>query len=167
MFGRQDNTNTSGFNDTSNQDSSINDLVNDLNQSSDTNLQPPQPPSPRVPFMPIPTPPHEDSLPDPVTDQPDHLLEPTDNDSSTPSSSLVGLKAQALDQLYPIVHTLKLSPEEHFKLLMSMIHVTDNQELLSEAYETAQKIEDETVKAQALLDIVNEINYFTNSPSVK
>ena len=44
---------------------------------------------------------------------------------------------------------------------MMMIQASDNQELIKTAYEAAQAIPDEKVKAQALLDIVNEINYFT------
>ncbi len=41
-----------------------------------------------------------------------------------------------------------------------MIKASDNQDLINEAYENAQKITDEKVKAEALLNIVNEINYF-------
>jgi hypothetical protein len=33
--------------------------------------------------------------------------------------------------------------------------------LVKEAYETAQKITDEKVRAEALLAVINEINYFT------
>ena len=77
------------------------------------------------------------------------------------SGELSDLKRQALEQLSPLVHKLDQSPEDKYKTLMMMIQASDNQELLKEAYDTAQKIEDETVKAQALLNIVNEINYFT------
>jgi hypothetical protein len=44
---------------------------------------------------------------------------------------------------------------------MMMIQASDDQSLLSEAYEAAEKISDEKDRAQALLDVVNEINYFT------
>jgi hypothetical protein len=37
----------------------------------------------------------------------------------------------------------------------------DNHELIHTAYEAAKKIANEKERAQALLDIVNEINYFT------
>jgi hypothetical protein len=43
-----------------------------------------------------------------------------------------------------------------------MIQASDNQALVKDAYDAAQKITDEKTKAQALLDIVNEINYFTH-----
>ena len=44
---------------------------------------------------------------------------------------------------------------------MMMIQASDNQDLVKDAFEAAQKISDEKEKAQALLDVVNEINYFT------
>ena len=44
---------------------------------------------------------------------------------------------------------------------MMMIQASDDESLIKTAYESAQLIEDEKVKAQALLDIINEINYFT------
>lgn len=47
---------------------------------------------------------------------------------------------------------------------MMMIQASDNQNLIQSAYEAAHKITDENVKAQALLDVVNEINYFTHQP---
>ena len=45
---------------------------------------------------------------------------------------------------------------------MMMIQASDDKSLVPKAYEAANSIEDEKVKAQALLDIINEINYFTN-----
>jgi hypothetical protein len=44
---------------------------------------------------------------------------------------------------------------------MMMIQASDNHNLIKVAYEAAQKISNEKERAQALLDIVNEINYFT------
>jgi hypothetical protein len=40
-----------------------------------------------------------------------------------------------------------------------MIQASDDKSMISSAYQIAQKITDEKAKAQALLDIVNEINY--------
>jgi hypothetical protein len=42
-----------------------------------------------------------------------------------------------------------------------MIQAADNKDLIKVAYEAAQAITDEKIKAQALLDVINEINYFT------
>jgi hypothetical protein len=44
---------------------------------------------------------------------------------------------------------------------MMMIQASDDQSLLKTAYEAAQAITDEKARAQALLDVINEINYFT------
>lgn len=82
-------------------------------------------------------------------------------DDSGDSHDLIDLKQQALSQLTPIVGHLDQTPEEKFRTLMMMIQATDDQSMLKEAYDTAQKITDEKTKAQALLDVVNEINYFT------
>ncbi len=80
------------------------------------------------------------------------------------SDDLLALKQQALQQLEPLVGHLEQSPEEKFRTTMMMIQSTDNQALLTSAYETAQTITDDKVRAQALLDVVNEINYFTQHP---
>ncbi|HVC36733.1 MAG TPA: hypothetical protein VNE40_04825 [Candidatus Dormibacteraeota bacterium] len=84
------------------------------------------------------------------------VLPPSAND-------LLDIKQQALQQLTPLVGHLEQTPEEKFRTTMMMIQAADNQSLLKTAYETAQKITDEKARAQALLDIVNEINYFTHS----
>lgn len=92
-------------------------------------------------------------------------LTPQDNGSaSAPNTDqLLDIKQQALQQLTPLVGHLEQSPEEKFRTTMMMIQASDNHELVSVAYEAAQQITDEKVRAQALLDIVNEINYFTQS----
>lgn len=85
----------------------------------------------------------------------------SNGDESTVSHELIDIKQQALGQLSPLVDHLEQAPHERFHTLMMMIQATDDQTLVKEAYEAAQQIEDEKVRAQALLDIVNEINYFT------
>lgn len=76
-------------------------------------------------------------------------------------SELNSIKDQALDQLYPMFDHLDLSPSERFRTIMMIIQATDNRDMIKSAYEAANKITDEKEKAQALLDIVNEINYFS------
>ena len=44
---------------------------------------------------------------------------------------------------------------------MMLIQASDNSSLIKDAYAAANEIPDEKVRAQALLDVVNEINYFT------
>lgn len=74
---------------------------------------------------------------------------------------LLNIKQQALQQLSPLVGHLDQTPEEKFHTTMMMIQASDNQSLVKDAYEAANAITDEKTRAQALLDIINEINYFT------
>jgi hypothetical protein len=87
---------------------------------------------------------------------PTSIAEPAD-----PTNDLIDLKSKALHQLAPLIDQLDQSPEEKFRTTMMMIQASDNQALIKDAYEAAQAIPDEKAKAQALLDVVNEINYFT------
>lgn len=80
--------------------------------------------------------------------------------SSNPAD-LLSIKQDALKQLSPLVDHLNQTPEERFRTMMMMIQAADNDALIKPAYEAAQSITDEKVRAQALLDIINEINYFT------
>ncbi len=76
-------------------------------------------------------------------------------------NTLLDIKQQALQQLSPLVGHLEQTPEEKFRTTMMMIQAADNQDLLKAAYDAAQAITDEKARAQALLDVINEINYFT------
>jgi hypothetical protein len=76
---------------------------------------------------------------------------------------LAGMKQQALDHLEPLVGHLDQSPEESFKTTMMMIQANDNHTLLEKALEEAKKIEDDKTRANAMLDIINEINYFSQT----
>lgn len=77
------------------------------------------------------------------------------------SGDLADLQKQAISELAPILGKLDLSNEDKFNTTMMMVQATDNKALLKDAHEAAKAIEDEKVRAQALLDIINEINYFT------
>ncbi|HSX34225.1 MAG TPA: hypothetical protein VLF62_01100 [Candidatus Saccharimonadales bacterium] len=86
---------------------------------------------------------------------------PMGDDPIGGGEDLLQIKQQALQQLSPLVGHLDQTPEEKFRTTMMMIQASDNQELIKDAYTAAQSIEDEKTRAQALLDIINEINYFT------
>jgi len=86
----------------------------------------------------------------------------TDATSDAPDSSLASIKQQALGELSPLVEHLDQSPEEKFRITMMLIQASDDQELIPKAYTIAKQISNESKRAQALLDVVNEINYFTN-----
>ena len=97
----------------------------------------------------------------PTTAVPDFSA-PVAKPAAAPSTDdLLDIKQSALQQLSPLVSQLDQTPEEKFRTTMMMIQAADDQSLIKTAYEAAQQITDEKAKAQALLDIVNEINYFT------
>jgi hypothetical protein len=77
------------------------------------------------------------------------------------NQDLTAIKQQVITELSPLIDKLDQTPQDRFRTLMMMIQATDNQTLIEAAYEAAHNIDDEKNKAQALLDILNEINYFT------
>lgn len=84
-----------------------------------------------------------------------------------PNEDLIEIKKEALQKLAPLVDKLDQTPEEKFKTLMMLIQASDNPQFVKVAFETADKIPDENTRAQALLDVVNEINYFTQPKDKK
>ena len=76
-------------------------------------------------------------------------------------AKLADMKQQALSHLEPLADHLDGTPEETFKTTMMMIQANDNHTLLEKALNAAKEIEDDKARAQAMLDIVNEINYFS------
>lgn len=106
----------------------------------------------------------------PITDEVNEKETSSAKTSSTPKASddeLLHIKVEALHDLSPLVDQLDLDPEEKFKTVMMLIQTSDDKALIPEAYELAKKISDKKVKAQALLDVVNEINYFTHQDEAK
>lgn len=105
----------------------------------------------------------EEAVVAPVSD-PAPAVEPV---FSTPAmsaadSGLESIKNDALNELRPLVDKLNLSAQEKFDTYLLIIRSTDDTTLLSPAFEAARAITDETAKAQALLDVVKEIDYLSN-----
>lgn len=91
------------------------------------------------------------------------LTPPSQVDKPAAADDLLAIKQQALQSLQPLVSHLDQNPEEKFKTTMMMIQATDDQSLLKDALEAAKSISDDKERAQALLDVINEINYFTQN----
>jgi hypothetical protein len=125
---------------------------------NDAPVPPPAAPAEAAQTLP-PSPPPQDT---PVAPTTDVAPAPT---APTGSGDLLDLKQEALQSLQPLVSHLEQSPEEKFKTTMMLIQATDNSALVRQAYEAANQITDEKTRAQALLDVVNEINYFTHKNS--
>ena len=150
MFGQHDD------------DQKQNDYNNVFNPVQDNGFGDTPAPAPGAPIGPI------------TDDQPTTNVSATDpaQDLSTPeitehaaadvpTDDLLEIKQGALQELSPLVGHLEQSPEEKFRTTMMMIQASDDHTLIKTAYEAAKGISDEKARAQALLDVVNEINYFT------
>ena len=82
---------------------------------------------------------------------------------SVTDSDLAPIKNEAINELRPLVDKLDLPAEEKFDTYLLLLRSTDDRTLIAPAYAAAQVIADEARKAQALLDIIKEIDYLTNS----
>lgn len=158
-----------------------NDDISTVNPTLDSGSTPAVPaPTTDTPTADIPTPVADTPVPEVATETPAPVPEPVVTPAVEPTTTpttddaksdeapasledteLLSLKEQAIKELAPLLDQLDQSPEEKFKTTMMMIQATDNADLVKGAHEAAAKITDEKVRAQALLDIVNEINYFT------
>lgn len=97
-----------------------------------------------------------------------------DTESSAPvdaapdiNPELIDIRDHALEELEPLLDKLNLPPEDKFRAIMMILQAKDDQSLVKMAYETAHAIEDDEVRARALYDIVNEVNYFTQPPEAQ
>jgi hypothetical protein len=86
---------------------------------------------------------------------------------SPDKNHLASLKQQALEHLEPLADHVEGTPEEMFKTTMMMIQANDNHTLLEKALEAAKKIEDDKIRAKAMLDVINEINYLSQDNSAE
>lgn len=118
--------------------------------------------------------------PDPVaTDQSDEpatdITKPTTPEPVTPTPAVSApapataadpaldtIKQTALNELRPLVDKLDVSPEEKFDTYLLLLRSTDDKTLIAPAHDAAVAIIDEARRAQALLDIIKEIDYFSN-----
>jgi hypothetical protein len=92
-----------------------------------------------------------------VTPDPSPIAHLTDSDSP-----LESIKKDALVELRPLVDKLNVSPEEKFDTYLLLIRSTDDTDLIEPAHEAAKAITDETRRAEALLDIIKEIDYLSH-----
>jgi len=79
------------------------------------------------------------------------------------SDNLDTVKQEALQELRPLVDKLNVSPEEKFDTYLLLLRSTDDKALIEPAHEAAKGIVDEARRAQALLDIIKEIDFLTQN----
>ncbi len=131
-----------------------------VSQQSDDVLQFEETPTPVATTEPVVTEPvvSEPVVPEPVATTPvvDYSALP-----SAPTEDLESIKKDALVELRPLVDKLNLAPEEKFDTYLLLLRSTDDKTLIAPAHAAAQAIIDETRRAQALLDVIKEIDYLS------
>ena len=114
------------------------------------------------------TPPVEESaanqfaapMPDPIaTSEPAPMTPPTNN---SVDHDLADVEQAALTELRPLIDKLDVDPEEKFNTYLLLVRSTDDKDLIAPAHEAAKAITDEAKKAQALLDIIKEIDFLSS-----
>ena len=109
--------------------------------------------------------PEAPDMPDPVMTTPEPAPTPVVPPVSA-DGDLEAIKKDALSELRPLVDKLNVSPEEKFDTYLLLLRSTDDQGLIAPAHEAAKNITDEARRAQALLDIIKEIDYLSNPQQV-
>ena len=78
---------------------------------------------------------------------------------------LIELRDQVISTALPLVEDQTMPAEKRFSMLMTIIEADPSIELLRKAYTVAQTIENSVVRADALLDIVDEIDLLLEATS--
>jgi len=118
--------------------------------AAEEDAAPAAPEAPELPEVP------EIAMPAPVVPEVAAPVVPVSND-------LDAIKQDALTELRPLVDKLDVSPEEKFDTYLLLLRSTDDKELIAPAHEAARNITDEARRAQALLDIIKEIDYLSGA----
>lgn len=98
--------------------------------------------------------------PAPAAD-PAPAVDPAPASTSSSSSDLDDIKLDALKELRPLMDKVDLPAAEKFDTYLMLIRSTDDSTLIAPAHTAAQNITDEKRKAEALLEIIKEIDYLS------
>ncbi len=103
----------------------------------------------------------------PLTETPEPVAPVVPISSAVPAANddLSGIKQTALGELRPLIDRLDLPVEDKFDTYLMLIRSTDDVSLIGPAHAAATAITDEKRKAQALLDIIKEIDFLSGPPA--
>jgi hypothetical protein len=107
----------------------------------------------------------EIKTPEPATPEP-APAEPAPEPAHLIVDDLAAIKKQALLELRPLIEKLNLLPEEKFDIYLMLLRSTDDKTLIAPAHNAARNIADEIRRAQALLDIIKEIDYLSGPQQI-
>lgn len=113
-------------------------------------------PTPEMQFEETPAPAVAPAVVEPTLPQPDQPV------VAPAADNLQDIKKDALEELRPLIDKVDLPAEEKFSTYLMLIRSTDDASLIGPAHAAAQAISDESARAQALLDIIKEIDYLSH-----
>lgn len=126
-------------------------------------------PTPSVPVTPVAQPvaapavvPEAPQAPEPIAFPPVEPISPSFDQSN---SGLDVIKSQALTELRPLIDHVDLPAEDRFDAYLMLLRSTDDSTLIPSAHTAAQSISDEKRRAEALLEIIKEIDYLSRKDS--
>ena len=96
----------------------------------------------------------------PVAEEAQPIVEQTQPTVMPSFGDLDTIKGYALEDLRPLVNKLTVSNEEKFDIYLLLLRSSDDDTLIEPAYNAARMIEDEAKRANALLNVIKEIDYF-------
>jgi hypothetical protein len=83
-----------------------------------------------------------------------------DQKSHQHEDKLEEVKRRAMHTLTPLIADIQdMDPERKFDICLSAMRYTDNKDLADAALEAALAIDETGTKAEALVELINEINY--------
>lgn len=115
------------------------------------------PPMPPAPFT-MPAMPTNDSS---AANQSNDDVKMPDMNTPAPATNLESIRKDALIELRPLVDKLDLAPEEKFDIYLLLLRSTDDTALIAPAHEAAKNIANESKRAEALLDVIKEIDFLS------
>jgi len=125
-----------------------------INGTSQNDMQFEETPAP----VPAPTAPVQES---PIVPDETPVIPAFEPQTLSQTDDLEGVKRNAITELRPLIDHIDLPAEEKFDTYLLLIRSTDDASLIAPAHSAAQGITDEKRKAEALLDIIKEIDYLS------
>ena len=71
---------------------------------------------------------------------------------------LDSIRTSAIAELRPLLDKVEITPEEKFTLLVTLFNANHDQSLMDPAFAAAREITDDAHKAEALLEVIRDIN---------
>ena len=104
---------------------------------------------------------------EPLIKSPAIAPQATPTSTSSGNDSLDDIKQKTLTELKPLLDEIDLPAEEKFQTILEIISATNDKELIPKLFDAAEGIEDKHERAQALVDVLSEIEFLTGEKTDK